>query len=123
MREIFKNIKGYKGHYQISNFGNVKSVRKNRLLKLKKGTDKYKYYHICLYKYRIGKEISVHRLVAKAFIFNTDNKPEVNHKDGNKGNNKIDNLEWCTHKENFKHASKNGLLKNCGRKKLSTGKT
>jgi len=122
MKEQWKDIKDYEGHYKISNLGRVKNVKRNnnrynKLLKLKKGTDKYKYYHISLFKNGLCKEVSIHRLVAQAFIPNPDNKPEVNHIDGNKVNNKIDNLEWCTHKENFKHASKNGLLINCGRKK------
>lgn len=97
MKEIWKDIKGYEGLYQISNLGNVKSMYNYRgignILKprLKKG-----YYQIGLRKNNVRKWYAVHRLVAKTFIPNPDNLPQVNHKDENKLNNKVDNLEWCT---------------------------
>ena len=70
-----------------------------------------KYYHVNLMKNNIPTITTVHRLVAKAFIPNPGNKPQVNHIDGNKLNNIVDNLEWCTARENAKHAYRNGLEK------------
>ena len=61
-----------------------------------------------------GKNIRVHRLVGKAFVPNLENKPQINHIDGNKGNNHADNLEWCTNAENTQHAYDNGLYENRG---------
>lgn len=113
MKEIWKDIKGYEGLYQISNFGNVKTFKRQgtdeRILKSKE--DGCGYLRVRLlknYKYRI-KYIS--RLVAIYFLDNPENKSEVNHIDGNKQNNNILNLEWVTHKENIQHAYNIGLLK------------
>ena len=69
------------------------------------------YYHVLLTENGIEKNHLIHRLVATAFIPNPDNKPQVNHKDGNKLNNNLDNLEWCTNRENAKHSYENGLTK------------
>lgn len=115
MQEIWKDIKGYEGLYQISNLGNVKSFPrkgthtiKERIIKFTKSN---KGYCIAVLKNNyVQKALSVHRLVAQAFIPNPDNLPQVNHIDGNKLNNCVDNLEWCTNKQNRKHASKNHLL-------------
>lgn len=98
--EIWKDIEGYEGLYQVSNLGNVKSLnkRKGRILKLTK--DHFGYLRVNLYKdfkYKIHK---VHRLVAQAFIENSNNYPIINHKDEDKTNNKVENLEWCDHKYN-----------------------
>ena len=113
--EIWKDIKGYEGKYEISNFGRVKSH-------LKIGTPTYYktpilstpgYYTVCLSKDgKVSYSVGIHRLVAEAFVENTDKtKTEVNHKDGNKLNNYYENLEWVTRKENNEHAIKSGLRK------------
>lgn len=96
MKEVFKDIKDYEGIYQISNFGRIKSLhnyRKNNILKpkIKKG-----YYQIGLRKNNKRKWYSVHRLVAQTFLPNENNLPQVNHKDENKLNNNVNNLEWCS---------------------------
>lgn len=116
MKEEWRDIKGYEGWYQVSNLGNVMSLprkvrfgkhdhfqyTKQRILKPKRGgnTD---YWYIGLSKNNEVKYHSIHRLVAQAFIDNPENKAEVNHKDGDKKNNLISNLEWTTRSENLKH--------------------
>lgn len=112
-KEIWKNIDGIDGVYQISNFGRVKSlsrvkVENRRELILKNGNNgKYLYVHF--YKNKKQTNFSIHRLVAMAFVPNPKKLKEVNHKDGNKLNNNFENLEWCDRKDNEKHASLNGL--------------
>ena len=109
MNEVWKAVKGYEGLYEISNTGKVKSLIKERLLKPwehKKG-----YLVVKLTKDKSHKEFKIHRLVAQAFIPNIDNKEQVNHIDGNKHNNYVENLEWCNDAENRMHAYKNGLRK------------
>lgn len=113
--EIWKDVKGYEGKYEISNFGRVRSH-----IKMNSPTY-YKtpilstpgYYTVCLSKDgKVSYSIGVHRLVAEAFIENADEtKTEVNHKDGDKLNNYYENLEWVTRKENNEHAIKSGLKK------------
>ena len=103
MEEIWKDIEGYEGLYQVSNLGRVKSLyKKEKILKL--GAVSSGYFFVHLYKMRKLKVIRVHRLVALTFVPNTENKLEVNHKDGNKQNNRADNLEWATKSENVKHS-------------------
>lgn len=107
MEEIWKDIKGYEGKYQVSNYGNVKSLNYHRTGKeqLKKPTlqtNGYFYVSLC----KPNKCFSIHRLVAEAFIPNPDNLPCVNHKDEVKTNNHVDNLEWCTQKYNNEYGTR-----------------
>jgi len=116
MIEVWKDIKGYEGLYQISNLGKVKSFhhRKEIIRKtcLSKG-----YRMVNLHKDGIYRPITIHKLVATYFISNPDSKPQINHIDGLKENNIYTNLEWCTGSENIKHAYKIGLEK--GRPKIN----
>lgn len=113
--EIWKNIEGYE-QYQVSNFGNVKTVaneatRKERLLKPLAHYKGYKRVGLCLNNK--AKFYFIHRLVATYFLENNDNKETINHKDGNKENNHYLNLEWATYRENMNHAIDN-KLSSCG---------
>lgn len=101
MKEIYIDIHNYEGHYQISNYGNVKSLKSNRLLTPQK-TEKG-YLSIKLQRENEQKTFRVHRLVAQMFISNIEDKPQINHKDGNKENNEVSNLEWCDNNYNAKH--------------------
>ena len=126
--EIWKDIKGYEGKYQVSSIGRVQSL--DRIIIGKNGgkyfhngkvlspeTDKDGYKRLSLCK----KHKTVHRLVAEAFIDNPLNKKEVNHKNCIKSDNRIENLEWSTRKENLQHSYDNGLKRqgeNSGASKL-----
>ena len=106
MDEIWKDIEGFEGLYQVSNFGRVKCVEhkcpgrhglrtvKEHLMTQVKGSKGY--FYVALSNMDRGRTFTVHRLVAKAFIPNPENLPCVNHKDEDKFNNNVDNLEWCT---------------------------
>lgn len=118
--EIWKEVEGYNGVYLVSNFGRVKSIDrvnakgakvKGKILKSQKNTSGYN--QVSLYNgSRSSRKVHfVHRLVAKAFI--DGEKDSVNHIDGNKDNNNVDNLEWVTKSENTVHAYENGLMKRC----------
>ena len=113
MEEIWKDIEGYEGLYQVSNLGKVKSLNYNKTGKEKElrfnnnGTG---YIQVGLTKNKEHKKFLVHRLVAKTFIPNIDNKTFINHIDGNKKNNDVNNLEWCTKSENQLHAYRTGLI-------------
>lgn len=114
MTEVFKEIKGFEGRYEISNLGNVKSLLTGKLMKL--GITPFGYLRVNL-RYancRKYKSYFVHRLVASAFIPNPKNYKEVNHKDSNRQNNKVTNLEWCTREENIRHSFKFGNASNKG---------
>jgi hypothetical protein len=118
--EVWKDIVGYEGHYQVSSIGRVKSLsrvvksregvfgnKKEIILKTFKNGDGYLKYKLCIN----GKETSFssHRLVAITFLDNQQKKSEVNHINGIKNDNRLENLEWCTRSENTIHALKNNL--------------
>lgn len=107
--EIWKDIEEYP-NYMISNLGRVKSLNYNHTRRekiLKPHKNKNGYLYICLSKNGVHKSLSVHRLVAKAFIPNPHNLPEVNHKDENCINNCVFNLEWCTSEYNHNYGTHN----------------
>ncbi len=108
MIEIWKDIEGYEGLYQISNYGNVKSLgndktRKERILKPAKDKDGYLMVGLC--KQGERKYHKIHRLVAQEFFPNPNNYPEVNHKDEDKTNNQVTNLEFCDRKYNINYGT------------------
>lgn len=121
LKEIWENIKGFEGVYQVSNLGNIKSL--DRIVEKKIGGKKvyqhlkgnilrqkenhqnhYLYVELC--KNGIQKTFSVHRLVAKTFLPNQKNLPFINHKDENRHNNNVNNLEWCTAKYNHDYGTR-----------------
>ena len=117
--EIWKDVVGYEGLYQVSNLGRVKSYA--HLVNCRGGGKRIqpskmltccfdgKYYHVTLFKNNVRKVCLVHRLVASAFVDNPLCKQQINHIDGNKKNNVASNLEWVTQRENIKHAYRIGL--------------
>ena len=119
--EIWRDIKGYEGLYQVSNMGRVKSLertvikkngrkqhRKERILKPR--TTHYGYLEVCLSDNNNGRFFLVHRLVCEAFQGSPKNKPCVNHIDENKTNNVASNLEWCTYTENINYGTRNARI-------------
>lgn len=112
-KEIWKDVVGYEGYYQVSNIGNVRScervtshgrIRKAQNMKIHKTNAGY--FRVQLCKNGIRKKYHVHRLVALSFVDNPLNKPDVNHIDEDKTNNFVGNLEWCTAKENVNHGNR-----------------
>ena len=116
-KEYWKPVVGYEGHYQVSNFGRVKSIKFGKEIILKQHIRRG-YYSVNLSKNGILKRYSVHRLVAEAFIDNTDNLPQVNHKDENKQNNVVSNLEWCDSEYNNNYGTRNKRVS----EKMTNGK-
>ena len=112
--EKWKSIKGYEELYEVSNCGNICTKTKNKLFKLNKNSRGY--IVVTFTKNKIEKSYSVHRLVAEAFIPNPENKPQVNHINGDKTDNRVENLEWCTQSENQIHCFKNNLQKRNNKK-------
>lgn len=112
--EIWRDVIGYEGVYSISSCGRIRrdlsarNTKAGKILKLCK--NKYGYLYVCLSKNNKTKNKLVHRLVAECFLNFSKLKNNVNHKDGNKLNNHVNNLEYVTHKENMEHASKTGLM-------------
>lgn len=110
MTEIWKDVVGYEEYFQVSNTGKIFSKRSNKELKLHTNKKGYKVFATKFGGREGGnKAFRVHILVAQSFIDNPENKPTVNHIDGNKSNNHVDNLEWATNKEQMEHAVENGL--------------
>jgi len=112
--EVWKDVNGYEGLYQVSSHGNVRSLlRKNTGIKryLRFNILRNGYKNVTLFKKEKRKGFLVHRLVAQAFINNSKNKPHINHIDFNTGNNCVENLEWVTNKENWLHNVKERKIK------------
>ena len=111
MNEEWRDIEGYEGLYQVSNLGRVRSLNcrghKGCMGILTPRLDGKGYEMVALYKEGKARNIKVHRLVAQAFIPNPNNYPQVNHKDENKTNNDVKNLEWCTNEYNHNYGTRN----------------
>ena len=108
MDEIWRDIKGYEGFYQVSDRGNVRSLRRHKCLKPIQKPDGYQLVHF----YVKGKDqwLYIHRLVAETFIPKEQGHDVINHKDNNRSNNVVWNLEWVTRKENIQYAVKQGRM-------------
>ena len=107
--EVFYDVAGYEGLYMVNKNGDIKTLRNRNGRKgtlLKPFIDKDGYCRVRLYKNGKGCWIGVHKIVAMTFIPNPDNRPIPNHKDFDRSNNRVDNLEWCTVQENIHHSSK-----------------
>ena len=127
-KEYWKPVVGYEGLYEVSNWGRVKSIK--RIVKSPRGTrtvkerilnprkDRRGYLYVILSKYNIKKTLTVHRLVALHFIDNPNNYPYVNHKDEQKDNNVVSNLEWCDAKYNSNYGTRNKKIS----EKMTNGK-
>jgi hypothetical protein len=115
--EVWKDIEGFENYYQISNLGRVKSLKRKRVLEdriLKPVTNNKGYLQVTLLKPNTIVNRNIHRILMLHFVDNLENKRCINHISGNKKDNRLENLEWVTHKENTQHALKNGLLNTGG---------
>lgn len=108
-----RDIKGFEGKYMVSDDGRIYSLldfaHRKRFKEKKQCLNKYGYKYVSLYANGVRTYMTVHRAVATAFLINQNDYPQVNHKDGNKQNNNVSNLEWCTASENVQHAYDIGL--------------
>ena len=117
MAEKWRPVKDYP-NYMVSNLGRIKSLNylgHGTEKVLSPGDDGHGYLQIGLWKDGKNKTVKVHRLICEAFVPNPENKPHINHIDGDKSNNRAVNLEWCTRSENLKHAWNTGLSENVKR--------
>lgn len=103
MEEIWKDVPGYEGIYVVSSFGRIRNLVSGKFIKPSQKNDGY--CRVCLSKNGCGKCINIHRLVAQVFIPNPDNLPQVNHRDEDKTNNNVTNLEWCSAKYNINYGT------------------
>lgn len=129
MEEIWKDVAGYEGLYQVSNMGRVKSLARTRNMNLpwggiapvneriRKFGKSLGYQNITLSKNGVNERIRVHKLVAMTFIPNPRGCTQINHKNGDKHDNRVENLEWVTPSENQRHAIETGLRKDAFRRK------
>lgn len=132
MKEIFKDVVGYEGIYEVSNYGRIRTHKDKTTTNSKNTTRKWQQRYlkdktpngrnVRVELWKNGKSTSylVHRIVAQAFIPMIYGKQDINHIDGNPKNNRVDNLEWCNHLENNRHAYENGLIKISSRIKLTS---
>jgi hypothetical protein len=134
-KEVWKDVENYEGLYCVSNMGRIKSLSRKRLINKTKMSyhlmpervlvikkDKNGYCHVTLCKENIKKTFWLHRIVLKHFIENINNLPQINHKNGNKSDNRVENLEWCTSKYNYCESVRLGLRKNGPRKPYKNSK-
>lgn len=112
-KEEWRSVVGYDGLYEVSNMGNLRSLRRGIVKCLKPSKCAGEYRHVGLWKNKELKYHNVHRIVAIAFLKNEHDKKTVNHKNGDRHDNRSENLEWCTYKENTQHAALKGRL-SCG---------
>lgn len=110
------DIKGYEGRYAITSCGKVWSYKTKKFLKTDKNSKGYARVHLS--KDNVGKHLAIHKLVAMAYIPNFNNLPQVNHKDENKENNSVNNLEWCTNKYNSNYGTRNERMSKSKMKKV-----
>lgn len=113
-KEIWKDVPGYEGRYQVSNLGRFASIKKNHRIIRK--ISKFSTGYLCVSL--DGKAKLLHRLVALSFISNPENKPQINHKNGVKADNTVDNLEWCTRSENCFHRDRELGVERVNKKKV-----